>query len=132
MAALPSTRRYGPDYTPPMVAAIASATAAIARLDARICVSPVAKAWAARAAWTGYAKALQLQSAEIDEIDVFSWRCGLPLPHRPAIPVNGQRTLHPTPHANSPDRQNSLHRRYFLTPFNIRAAALDDGASLRP
>ena len=47
MAALPSTRRYGPDYTPPMVAAIASATAAIARLDARICVSPVAKAWAA-------------------------------------------------------------------------------------
>ena len=46
--------------------------------------------------------------------------------------VNGQRTLHPTPHANSPDRQNSLHRRYFLTPFNIRAAALDDGASLRP
>jgi len=85
MAALPSTRRYGPDYTPPMVAAIVSATAAIARLDARICVSPVAKAWAARAAWTGYAKALQLQSAEIDEIDVFSWRCGLPLPHRPAI-----------------------------------------------
>src|SRR3546814_10499058 len=50
---------------------------------------------------------------------------------RPAAAVNGQRTLHPTPHANSPDRQNSLHRRYFLTPFNIRAAALDDGASLR-
>jgi hypothetical protein len=50
--------------------------------------------------------------------------------HNPG--VNGQRTLHPTPHANSPDRQNSLHRRYFLTPFNIRAAALDDGASLRP
>ena len=48
------------------------------------------------------------------------------------VGVNGQRTLHPTPHANSPDRQNSLHRRYFLTPFNIRAAALDDGASLRP
>ena len=46
----------------------------------------MAKAWAARAAWTGYAKALQLQSAEIDEIDVFSWGCGLPLPHRPAIP----------------------------------------------
>ena len=86
MAALPSARRYGPEYAPPMVAAIAAATAAIARLDARICVSPVAKAWAARAAWTGYAKGLQLQSAEIDEIDVFSWGCGLPLPHRPAIP----------------------------------------------
>ena len=59
------------------------------------------------------------------------------LSHHPWEPladaaVNGQRTLHPTPHANSPDRQNSLHRRYFLTPFNIRAAALDDGASLRP
>lgn len=54
----------------------------------------------------------------------------LGIEHNPG--VNGQRTLHPTPHANSPDRQNSLHRRYFLTPFNIRAAALDDGASLRP
>lgn len=69
-----------------MVSAIASTTAAIARLDARICVSPVAKSWATRAAWTGYARALQLQSAEIEEIDVFSWGCGLPLPQRPAIP----------------------------------------------
>ena len=57
----------------------------------------------------------------------------LGIEHNPGLEaVNGQRTLHPTPHANSPDRQNSLHRRYFLTPFNIRAAALDDGASLRP
>lgn len=86
MTPLPSSSRYGPDYSPKMVAAIAAATAAIARLDARICVSPVAKSWATRAAWSGYARALQLQSAEIEEIDVFSWGCGLPLPQRPAIP----------------------------------------------
>src|SRR3546814_14279576 len=51
---------------------------------------------------------------------------------RPAAAVNGQRTLHPTPHAHSPDRQNSLPRRYFLTPFNIRPPALDDGTTVRP
>src|SRR3546814_8128627 len=66
--------------------AIASCTAAIARLDARIIVSPVANAWAMRAAWTGYARALQLQSTEIEEIDLFSWGCGLKIPGRPAIP----------------------------------------------
>lgn len=86
MASLSADRRYGPDYTPKMVAAIAAATAAIARLDTRIIVSPVAKAWGTRAAWTGYAKALQLQLAEIDEIDVFSWGCGLKLTGRPALP----------------------------------------------
>src|SRR3546814_6320951 len=39
-----------------------------------------------RAAWTGYARALQLQSTEIEEIDLFSWGCGLKIPGRPAIP----------------------------------------------
>lgn len=82
----PAPARYGPDYTPKMVAAIASCSLAIGRLDARFIVSPVAKPWAMRAAWTGYAKALQLQSAEIEEIDVFSWGCGLPLPGRPPLP----------------------------------------------
>lgn len=53
------------------------------RLDARISVSLVATAWKCRAAWSGYAKALQLQSAEIDEIDVFSWGCGLQISGRP-------------------------------------------------
>lgn len=66
-----------------MVAAIASCTAAISRLDARICVSSAAAAWQRRAAWSGYTRALQLQSAEIDEIDVFSWGCGLQIPGRP-------------------------------------------------
>ncbi|WP_254515863.1 helix-turn-helix domain-containing protein [Novosphingobium sp. G106] len=74
--------RYGPAYSAQMASAIASCTGAISRLDARICVSPVAKAWARRAMWSGYAKALQLQQAEIDEIDVFSWGCGLKVPGR--------------------------------------------------
>src|SRR3546814_8888938 len=39
-----------------------------------------------RAAWTGYARALQLQSTEIEQIDLFSWGCGLKIPGRPAIP----------------------------------------------
>jgi len=84
MASLPPLPRFGPDYTPKMVSAIATCSAAIARLDARISVSSVAPAWATRATWSGYATALQLQSVEIDEIDVFSWGCGLHLPDRPA------------------------------------------------
>ncbi|MBN8846733.1 MAG: hypothetical protein J0I73_01355 [Sphingomonas sp.] len=119
-------------WSDPLAAALEQAALAIGRLNARISASPVRSAWQIRAAWSGYSKALQLQGVEIDEIDVFAWGCAIPLPGRARISVNGQRTLHPTPHANSPDRQNSLHRRYFLTPFNIRAAALDDGASLRP
>lgn len=86
MVPLPADRRYGPGYSPKMVAAIAAAAAAIARLDARMIASPVAKAWATRAAWSGYAKALQLQAAEIDEIDAFSWGCGLKIPGRPPLP----------------------------------------------
>jgi hypothetical protein len=65
-----------------MVAAIASCVASISRLDARFSVSSVASAWRRRGAWAGYARALQLQSAEIDEIDVFSWCCGLQIPGR--------------------------------------------------
>src|SRR3546814_9272385 len=38
-----------------------------------------------RAGWTGYARALQLQSAEIEEIDLFSWGCGLKIPGRPPL-----------------------------------------------
>src|SRR3546814_3017232 len=79
---VPSPARFGPDYTPKMVAALASCSAAIARLDVRISVSSVASAWARRAAWSGYTRALQLQSAEIDELDVFSWGCGLQIPGR--------------------------------------------------
>src|SRR3546814_15145200 len=83
---VPSPARFGPDYTPKMVAAMASCSAAIARLDVGISVSSVASAWARRAAWSGYTLPLQLQPAEIDEIDVFSWGCGLPIPGRPRRP----------------------------------------------
>ena len=83
MADMPSPASYGPDYTPQMAAAIASCTASISRLDARISVSSAASAWNRRATWSGYARALQLQSAEVDEIDVFSWGCGLQIPGRP-------------------------------------------------
>lgn len=82
MLSAASASRYGPAYTPEMVASIASCTAAVSRLDARISVSPVGAAWRRRAAWSGYTRALQLQQAEIDEIDVFSWGCGLQIPGR--------------------------------------------------
>ena len=86
MESLPISTRFGPDYTPKMVTAIAAATATIARLDARIIASPVAKPWAMRATWSGYARALQLQSAEVEEIDVFSCGCDLRIPGRPPLP----------------------------------------------
>jgi hypothetical protein len=59
------------------------AAIAIAELSGRISTSSVRIAWQRRAAWTGYARALQLQGGEIDEIDVFSWGAGVPLPARP-------------------------------------------------
>jgi hypothetical protein len=88
MFATRSLTSFGPEYSPKMAAAIASCTGAIARLDARFSNSSVASAWSRRAAWSGYAKALQLQSAEIDEIDVFSWGCGLQIAGRPIRATN--------------------------------------------
>lgn len=85
---MPSRGRYGPEYTPELVSAIASCSAAIARLDARISASSVASAWGLRAAWSGYARGLQLQGVEIDEIDVFSWGCGLRIEGRPFRATN--------------------------------------------
>src|SRR3546814_18574232 len=61
---------------------MASFSSAFSRLDVGISVSSVASAWARRAAWSGYTRALQLQSAEIDEIAVFSWGCGLQIQGR--------------------------------------------------
>jgi hypothetical protein len=77
--------RFDPSYSPSVVRAIAHCTAAISALDARICVSPIARPWRMRASWSGYTTALRLQGVEIDEIDVFSWGCGLKLPGRPII-----------------------------------------------
>lgn len=69
-------------WSPALAQALEGAAIAIGRLDARYSASFVAVAWKRRAAWTGYARALQLQGVEIDEIDVFSWGCGLPLAGR--------------------------------------------------
>lgn len=38
--------------------------------------------WHQRACWTGYARALQLQGVELDEIDVISWATTIPIPGR--------------------------------------------------
>jgi hypothetical protein len=69
--------------SPELATAVEASAAAIARLDARVSVSFIALPWRRRASWTGYARALQLQGTEIDEIDVFSWGCGLNLRDRP-------------------------------------------------
>jgi hypothetical protein len=82
MDEIPIHSHFGPHYDPKMVSAIATCTAAISRLDARISISSVAGSWIRRATWSGYTAALKLQSVEIDEIDVFSWGCGLHVPGR--------------------------------------------------
>lgn len=71
-----------PPWTPALAALLEQAALAIGRLDARISASPLADTWRQRATWTGYAKALQGQGAEIEEIDIFGRECGAPLPHR--------------------------------------------------
>jgi hypothetical protein len=65
-----------------LVALAEDAVAAICELSGRISASPVRSAWRLRAAWSGYARALRLQGIEIDDIDVFSWGCGVLLPGR--------------------------------------------------
>ncbi|HWJ71513.1 MAG TPA: hypothetical protein VNS79_15825 [Sphingobium sp.] len=83
-SALPSPR-FGPTYSPAMVRVIAHCMAAISALDARISVSPMMPGWRTRASWSGYTAALQWQGFELDEIDVYSWGCGLKLPGRPLL-----------------------------------------------
>lgn len=70
-------------FTPPLVIAAEDALLVICELGGRISASSVRAAWQRRAAWTGYARALQLQGGEIDEIDMFSWASGVPLSARP-------------------------------------------------
>lgn len=74
--------------TSKLVSALERAAASIGRLDARVSVSPAAAQWSLRASWTGYATALKGQSAEIDEIDIFSRESGVKLPGRPAMPTH--------------------------------------------
>lgn len=66
---------------------LALASAAIARLDARVSASSLAPAWDLRARWSGYAAALQLHRVELEEIDIIAAQCGLRLPGRPLPPT---------------------------------------------
>lgn len=72
-------------WTPDLVSALADASSAIGRLDARISATTLAPAWHLRASWNGYAKALSLQHLEIEEIDIISRECGLQLAGRPRL-----------------------------------------------
>ncbi len=74
-------------WTPDLAVALAEATAAISRLDARISVSLVAPAWRLRSGWTGYASALRLQQFPWEEIDIISAKCGIRLAGRPLPPT---------------------------------------------
>ena len=76
-------------WTPELAAALADASLAIGRLDARICASFCAPAWRLRARWIGYARALQLQRFEIEEIDLIARECGLHLAGRPRLETAG-------------------------------------------
>ena len=72
-------------------------------LDGRVSNSLVAKAWSRQAAWSGLARGLQLQGHEIDEVDVFSWGSGVPLPGR------GMRATMDDPFAAFPRWWEALH-----------------------
>lgn len=72
-------------WTPALADALAQASAALARLDARVCASSLRPGWILRASWTGFAQALNLQLSQIEEIDIIAERCGLRLPGR-ALP----------------------------------------------
>lgn len=74
---------FGPSYTPRVVTEVAHAAAVIATLNSRISRSLVQSAWQTRAAWAGYARALQLEGHEVEEIDLFSWGCRVTIPGRP-------------------------------------------------
>jgi len=75
-----------PAWTAKLAQRIERASASIARLDARVAVSPVANAWRQRSVWTGYAASLRGQSAEIEEIDIFARECGVSIPGRISPP----------------------------------------------
>lgn len=81
-----------PNWTAKLARSLEQAAAAIARLDARVSASPIAKAWFERASWTGYAEALRGQSVEIEEIDIFGQFCDVSIPGRQAPAMGGYDT----------------------------------------
>lgn len=74
-----------PSWTTELVQLLVGAMDEIIRLDERVSASSLAAPWSLRASWSGYARALQAQGAEIEEIDIFSHECGIPLPSREPI-----------------------------------------------
>jgi hypothetical protein len=123
------------DDIEPLAVLIERASLAIGRLDAHVSVSSATKAWSLRAAWTGYARALQLAGTEIDEIDVFSWGSGVSVPHRPRrhtlndsfasfapwrdrLVADGRHWAEDLPFSPAPDRSGAP------VPMVIRALAL--------
>ena len=55
---------------------------AVGGLNSTVSSGFLYKIWRERARWIGYARALQLQSVELDEIDVISWATATPIPGR--------------------------------------------------
>lgn len=72
-------------WTPALANELALASAALARLDARVSASSLRPGWILRASWAGYAAALRLQLSAVEEIDIIAERCGLRLPGRTLI-----------------------------------------------
>jgi len=72
-------------WTAALADAFGQASAALARLDARVSASSLRPGWMLRASWTGYAHGLHLQLSQIEEIDIIAERCALRLPGR-ALP----------------------------------------------
>lgn len=83
-----------PDLSDPhwdnhLVQLLVDTTVAIARLDERFSASFIASPWTQRASWSGYARALEAQGMEVEEIDIFGRECGVPLPFRAPIATVG-------------------------------------------
>ncbi|WP_340318224.1 sugar-binding transcriptional regulator [Rhizorhabdus argentea] len=55
---------------------------AIGRLNGTVSRGFLHEIWRERASWIGYARALQLQGVELDEIDVISWATATQIPGR--------------------------------------------------
>ncbi|EQB10338.1 hypothetical protein [Novosphingobium lindaniclasticum] len=105
-------------WTPDLVSAIADASSAIGRLDARISATVPAPAWHLRASWMGYARALQLQKFEIEEIDIISRECGLQLAGRPRLETAGAPLSALEPWRNRLAEEEGRHWREDL-PFSF-------------
>lgn len=86
-----------------LVTALEGAATRIGLLNGRVSNSLVGQTWCRQAAWSGLARGIQLQGYEIDEVDVFSWGSGVPLPGR------GVRATMDDPFGAFPKWWDALH-----------------------